>query len=369
MTDLYRILGMISRGQKHAASVELGHLLRNEPENVQAWSLMALAVEDPRKKMDCYRRVLQIDPGNSNALDQLRALQTAAAAPEAAEPPAPPPAPVCAGCGQTLPEGVKFCPECGTPTQAAPAPLTTPAAPATFPLPAAEPALFPAPVITGPPVPDEIPLDLTAALPDESPPSAEDTQAARQLPEEAIPPALPPEAAPPALPARRSPLLVTAGAASGGCVVWVLSMMLITFLLNTLRLSDQSWIYALSLFGFLAGFLGIRNILRRPKAAATSAPTPALPDAEQRLLLRSGEVQTLFAGGLTLTVEKIYANAAGQPEMVDFRLESPGTGRQRFKKIPAGSRLKYEGAHPYELTIVSMPAPENLLAMRIKRLD
>ncbi|MCD4674127.1 MAG: hypothetical protein K8R77_15805 [Anaerolineaceae bacterium] len=97
MSDLYYILGMISRGEAHAASVELTRLLQSEPQNVQAWSLMALAVESPQKKIDCYRRILQIDPANSNALTQLKALGAAPEAsvntPKTPPPPEQPPAP------------------------------------------------------------------------------------------------------------------------------------------------------------------------------------------------------------------------------------------------------------------------------------
>jgi len=86
MVDLYHILGMITRGDYHDASVALTRLLQKEPQNVQAWSMLALAVTDPQKKIDCYQRVLQLEPGNHNAIAQLKTL---GAAPKDA--PAPPP--------------------------------------------------------------------------------------------------------------------------------------------------------------------------------------------------------------------------------------------------------------------------------------
>lgn len=74
MTDLYNILSMITRGDHHDASVELTRLLKDDPQNVQAWSMLALAMGDSKKKIDCYQRVLQIEPGNSNAIAQLKSL-------------------------------------------------------------------------------------------------------------------------------------------------------------------------------------------------------------------------------------------------------------------------------------------------------
>ena len=89
MADLYHILGMITRGDHHDASVELTRLLQNDPQNVQAWSMLALAVREPQRKIDCYKRVLQLEPGNNNAISQLKNL---GAAPENASAPVPPPA-------------------------------------------------------------------------------------------------------------------------------------------------------------------------------------------------------------------------------------------------------------------------------------
>ncbi len=86
MADLYRILGMITRGEHHDASVELTRLLQSEPQNVQAWSMLALAVGEPKKKIDCYQRVLQLEPDNHNALTQLKNLGASSA-----NAPAPPP--------------------------------------------------------------------------------------------------------------------------------------------------------------------------------------------------------------------------------------------------------------------------------------
>ena len=88
MADLYQILGMITRGDHHDASVELTRLLQSDPQNVQAWSMLALAVGEPQKKIDCYQRVLQLDPGNSNAIAQLKTLGVA---PEGVPVTAPPP--------------------------------------------------------------------------------------------------------------------------------------------------------------------------------------------------------------------------------------------------------------------------------------
>jgi len=74
MTDLYNILSMISRKEYRDASAALTRLLQDDPKNAQAWAMLALTLTDPKKKIDCYQRVLQLDPGNSNAIAQLKEL-------------------------------------------------------------------------------------------------------------------------------------------------------------------------------------------------------------------------------------------------------------------------------------------------------
>ena len=403
MADLYRILGMISRGEKHAAGVELGRLLKSEPQNIQAWSLMALAQDDPAKKAQCYQHILQIDPHNSIAREQLDALQVAPPAPEPnpeeaesdqTPPPPdsaisapPPPAPLlleCPACSHLLTASARFCPNCGSPVR-----LDLPAAPPPQnpqePLVTVEPAPPPAPEISAAPVvPVDIPdPDHAASLiepvlpPDDSIPSA-------PIPPEAIPPvadSIEPDGQTEAQPnaetnkpekARRPGILVLTSAAGAGCLTWIAAMAAITYLMSTFNLSSQSWIYAFSLLGFFGGFFLAKNaLLRRKKGSAAPVSVEAQPvvinEVEVRLLLKAGEVHTLFGGDLTLSIEKIKLGRGRLPESVDFRLQSPGGSRQKFKKALPGARLQYASRHPYLIDIAKAPGPIQALAMRIRR--
>lgn len=77
MADLYWILGLISRGEKAKALTELARILREDPKNIEAWSLMAHALEDPQKKKDCFRQILKLDPNNELARNALEAANKA----------------------------------------------------------------------------------------------------------------------------------------------------------------------------------------------------------------------------------------------------------------------------------------------------
>lgn len=62
---------LIRQGDRRAAQRELARLLKSEPANREAWLLLAQLVDDPARKADCYRHVLEIDPGNQVAAKAL----------------------------------------------------------------------------------------------------------------------------------------------------------------------------------------------------------------------------------------------------------------------------------------------------------
>jgi hypothetical protein len=64
----------IEAGDKASAARELSEILRAEPRNVSAWLLLASLLDDPQKQLDCYRRILHIDPQHPQAQRHLRAL-------------------------------------------------------------------------------------------------------------------------------------------------------------------------------------------------------------------------------------------------------------------------------------------------------
>ena len=124
MPELYHLLNMISKGEKAAALRELAGILRADPQNLEAWLLMAHALDDQRRKVDCYQQALRLDPAHEFAKRQLEALtrptgvgQATAAAPAGAVPPAVEPArpatKLCPYCQQENPLNALTCWACG----------------------------------------------------------------------------------------------------------------------------------------------------------------------------------------------------------------------------------------------------------------
>jgi hypothetical protein len=87
MADFERIEKLIQLGEKQYAFKGLTEILKKDPKNVTAWLLLAQAVDDQRKEMDCYKQVLRIDPENAQAK---AGLEKYFAQPAPAAPPAPP---------------------------------------------------------------------------------------------------------------------------------------------------------------------------------------------------------------------------------------------------------------------------------------
>ena len=66
-TDLDAIRQRINVGDTEGGRWALISLLRRDPENADAWVLMADLSDDPERKANCYRRALRIDPENKAA--------------------------------------------------------------------------------------------------------------------------------------------------------------------------------------------------------------------------------------------------------------------------------------------------------------
>ncbi len=75
-----KIRQLIASGADAQAKSALVRLVRTDPENVQAWELLASLCEDPSQQMDCYRQILRVDPANRHALERLATLQGQASA-------------------------------------------------------------------------------------------------------------------------------------------------------------------------------------------------------------------------------------------------------------------------------------------------
>ncbi len=64
----------IQAGENLVAETQLTELLESEPENLEAWELLASIIDDPARKADCYRQILRRDPGNRTAASGIAAL-------------------------------------------------------------------------------------------------------------------------------------------------------------------------------------------------------------------------------------------------------------------------------------------------------
>ena len=72
--DLNTIVQRINAGDIDEARRALVSLLRNDPQNTDAWTLLATLFDDPANQADCYRRILRIGPNNRRAAARLQAI-------------------------------------------------------------------------------------------------------------------------------------------------------------------------------------------------------------------------------------------------------------------------------------------------------
>jgi hypothetical protein len=75
LTDaLAAIRQRINTGDREEAKRRLVDLLRSDPQNLSAWALLPVLLDDPMHQGDCYRHILRRDPGNRYATTMLEAL-------------------------------------------------------------------------------------------------------------------------------------------------------------------------------------------------------------------------------------------------------------------------------------------------------
>ena len=65
----------------------LASILKEDPQNEQAWLYLTLCVADPQQKQECLHRVLSINPNNQHALRAQARLSNRSNKPQAAPPP------------------------------------------------------------------------------------------------------------------------------------------------------------------------------------------------------------------------------------------------------------------------------------------
>lgn len=64
----------VQTGDRLGAKKELARLLREQPNNVQGWLLMATLLDEPAQQAECYRKVLRLDPQNRRAATMIQQL-------------------------------------------------------------------------------------------------------------------------------------------------------------------------------------------------------------------------------------------------------------------------------------------------------
>ena len=82
---LDRIRHQIATGDQRGARLALLELLEAEPENPDAWALLATLLTDPAEQARCYREILRITPGDRQAAAWLESLTGEAAEPSTKE--------------------------------------------------------------------------------------------------------------------------------------------------------------------------------------------------------------------------------------------------------------------------------------------
>jgi len=79
----------INAGDQRGAKITLVELLEAEPDNADAWALLAILLTDPAEQAQCYREILSINPSDRQAAVWLESLTSQATGhPTGAQPPA-----------------------------------------------------------------------------------------------------------------------------------------------------------------------------------------------------------------------------------------------------------------------------------------
>ena len=58
---------LINAGDQRGARIALADLLEAEPDNADAWAVMAILLADPAEQAQCYREILRINPNDRQA--------------------------------------------------------------------------------------------------------------------------------------------------------------------------------------------------------------------------------------------------------------------------------------------------------------
>ncbi|MBN2389853.1 MAG: hypothetical protein JXR84_03965 [Anaerolineae bacterium] len=89
MHPLNLIWQQAQTGDRLGARKELARRLREQPDDVQAWLLMAALLDEPEQQAECCRKVLHLDPQNRHAAAMLQRIGFQGNVPEAPLPSRP----------------------------------------------------------------------------------------------------------------------------------------------------------------------------------------------------------------------------------------------------------------------------------------
>lgn len=114
----------INAGDRRGARLELTALLDSDPDDADAWALLAILLQDPVEQVECYRQILRINPDDRQAVAWLEALSQYLPEASQQEGPSTPDQWTlrCAQCGGVteirfvgeLRDKRAFCPHCGS---------------------------------------------------------------------------------------------------------------------------------------------------------------------------------------------------------------------------------------------------------------
>ena len=72
MSDISLAIEMLEQGRREDAVRELERILAEDIDQIAAWRLLALAVDNPVEIQECYEHVLRLDPHDLEAIEALR---------------------------------------------------------------------------------------------------------------------------------------------------------------------------------------------------------------------------------------------------------------------------------------------------------
>lgn len=75
MDSLDAIKQQVNAGDQEGARLALRALLKADPDNADAWALLAILLHDPADQAECYHQILRVKPGDRQAAAWLHVLE------------------------------------------------------------------------------------------------------------------------------------------------------------------------------------------------------------------------------------------------------------------------------------------------------